>query len=348
MLSSTPAHTDFVKSLLVIPQLDILLSGSSDKTIAIWSLSSLSSDASLNLPLTRLDQIKSHTRPVDSFALSHVDAEGRATVYAGDSMGVIRTWLFRRATGSSNADANKVQVTQGPDLPGHHTSITRLVMDGDQGLISCSMDSQVVYHPLDQDQNQDGAQTRNGPTIRPAILIPNPLYPETTPVRSLLLLPSTFHPSPLLLCGAADQDIRVYDLSSTLESASRSSQTHTAGEGRAKEVSRIKGHWADVIDLDVWVKEVEGGKKEAWVVSASLDETLRRWSMQGELPVVEMRNLLAGSVELITVWYGCLVDVLNPPPIPREEVVEKKESLMTAEEERELAELMDSDIEDDV
>jgi WD40 repeat protein len=90
----------------------------------------------------------------------------------------------------------------------------------------------------------------------------------------------------LLLCGAADQDIRVYDLSSTLESASRSSQTHSAGEGRAKEISRIKGHWADVIDLDVWVKEVEGGKKEAWVVSASLDETLRRWSMQGELPVL--------------------------------------------------------------
>jgi WD40 repeat protein len=286
MLSSTPAHTDFVKSLLVIPQLDILLSGSSDKTIAIWSLSSLSSDASLNLPLTRLDQIKSHTRPVDSFALSHVDAEGRATVYAGDSMGVIRTWLFRRATGSSNADANKVQVIQGPDLPGHHTSITRLVMDGDQGLISCSMDSQVLYHPLDQNQDQTGKEA----TVRPALSIPNPLYPETTPVRSLLLLPSTFHPSPLLLCGAADQDTRVYDLSSTLESASRSSQTHTAGEGRAKEVSRIKGHWADVIDLDVWVKEVEGGKKEAWVVSASLDETLRRWNMQGELPVLEMRS----------------------------------------------------------
>jgi hypothetical protein len=43
-----------------------------------------------------------------------------------------------------------------------------------------------------------------------------------------------------------------------------------------------------------------------------------------------------------------LIDVLNPPPIPQEEVVEKKESLMTAEEERELAELMDSDIEDGV
>jgi hypothetical protein len=54
------------------------------------------------------------------------------------------------------------------------------------------------------------------------------------------------------------------------------------------------------------------------------------------------------TAELILVWYECLIDVLNPPPIPREEVVEKKESLMTAEEERELAELMDSDIEDDL
>lgn len=41
-------------------------------------------------------------------------------------------------------------------------------------------------------------------------------------------------------------------------------------------------------------------------------------------------------------------DVLNPPTVPEEEVIETKESLMTEEEERELAELMDSDIDEDV
>jgi hypothetical protein len=46
----------------------------------------------------------------------------------------------------------------------------------------------------------------------------------------------------------------------------------------------------------------------------------------------------------------CLcLDILNPPPIPKDEVKEQtKESMMTEDEERELAELMGSDIEDDV
>lgn len=266
LLSSTPAHTDFVKSLLVIPHLDILLSGSSDKTIAVWSLSSLAT--SPDQPLQRLHQIKSHTRPVDSFVLADSMQSSQATVYAGDSMGVIRTWRF-----ASNPE---LQVTQGPDLPGHHTSITRLIMDGDQGLISCSMDSQILYHSLSSGSSASS-------TVKPALTIPDPLYPESTSIRSLLLLPSTFHPAPLLLCGASDQDVRVFDISDTLESASRSytaEQVKTSRTGRAKEISRIRGHWADVIDLDVWIKEVDG-KKEAWVVSASLDETLRRWSIQG-------------------------------------------------------------------
>lgn len=35
------AHTDFVKSLLVIPELNILLSGGSDKDLRVWDLSQL-------------------------------------------------------------------------------------------------------------------------------------------------------------------------------------------------------------------------------------------------------------------------------------------------------------------
>ena len=42
-------------------------------------------------------------------------------------------------------------------------------------------------------------------------------------------------------------------------------------------------------------------------------------------------------------------DILNPPPIPKDEVKKRtKEGMMTEDEERELAELMGSDIEDDV
>ena len=344
-MSSTPAHTDFVKSLLVIPQLDLLLSGSSDKTIAVWSLSGLSTTS--DLPLQRIHQLKSHTRPVDSFVLARADERTRqAIVYAGDSMGVIRTWSFTRP---SDPEASVVQVVQGRDFPGHHTSITRLIMDGDVGLISCSMDSQVLYHPLEEETGgMDGETGR-----KPALTIPEPLYGESTSVRSLLLLPSTFHSTPLLLCGASDQSIRVFAISSTTDLASRSYSSEQIkldpGRGRARQVSRIEGHWADVVDLDVWVKEVEGGKKEAWVVSASLDETLRRWSMQGRgCRRCQCRFRLVVETLTPSASRSRWSDVLTPPAIPKEQVVETKSSLMTEEEERELAELMNSDIDEDI
>ena len=36
LISSTPAHEDFVKVLLVIPSLNLLVSGSSDKVVRFW------------------------------------------------------------------------------------------------------------------------------------------------------------------------------------------------------------------------------------------------------------------------------------------------------------------------
>jgi WD40 repeat protein len=293
LLSTTTGHTDFIKSLLVIPHLQLLLSGSSDKTISLWSLSSAHTPST---PLPRLHVLKSHTRPVDSFALFKPDRTDHASFFSGDSMGVIRRWqVVRRGMGDT------VEVKQqGPDLPGHHTSITRLLLDGDNtGLYSCSMDSQILYHPLSELPPSSSTMT----DLKPALTIPHPLYPETTAIRSILLLPTTFHPQPLLLAGSSDEDIRAYDISSTLETASRSytaQQIKSSLTGRSKEVSRVQGHWADVIDLDVWVKDVEGGKKEAWVVSASLDETLRRWSMAGECWLYKMTPVI--------VWVGTLED----------------------------------------
>lgn len=42
-MSTTIAHTDFIKTLLVIPELDVLVTGSSDKDLRIWDLSTLDS-----------------------------------------------------------------------------------------------------------------------------------------------------------------------------------------------------------------------------------------------------------------------------------------------------------------
>lgn len=72
------------------------------------------------------------------------------------------------------------------------------------------------------------------------------------------------------------------------------------------------------MQLGVFTKEAEGGRREAWIVSASLDGTLRRWRWP---------DVLRDEVERKVV-------------VQPEEEEKKKESLLTEEEERELEELM--------
>lgn len=73
-----------------------------------------------------------------------------------------------------------------------------------------------------------------------------------------------------------DEDIRVYDVTDILENASGED------EAAAKKIANVKGHFGEVSALRCWIKEGESGK-EPWMVSASLDGTLRRWSMKGLL-----------------------------------------------------------------
>jgi WD40 repeat protein len=112
---------------------------------------------------------------------------------------------------------------------------------------------QIVQYPPD-----DGNKT-----IRP---INHPL-----PVRCLLPLSLTPLGEPYLLTGAGDV-IRVYDVSSLDE-------PELLGE--------VDAHWHDVTALRLWMKKWVGedGKVrvEPWIVSGSLDGTLRKWRLTGKL-----------------------------------------------------------------
>ncbi|KAI5450464.1 hypothetical protein NCC49_003086 [Naganishia albida] len=311
-ISSTQAHNDFVKTLLVIPWLNILISGGSDRQINLWDLQSFRTDQAKDTTgsLQKLKTLKEHTRPVEALALAEPGTLGctanEAIFYSADSMGVIRSWHVKRdqADAASEPRTNMrnsgVTVTTRDVFEGHHTSVPE-IMVGEGGLWSASVDTQVLFHPI----------PRAEPPIAPTPIV-HPDY-----VKSLLLVPTAFHPTaPLLLTGSVDEDIRVYDISEILENAVT---LHTSGEcaATAKEVATVKGHFGEVTSLRAWVKDGENGR-EPWVVSASLDGTLRRWSMK---------------------------DILNPPEIPAEEAKPEEESLMTEEERRELEELLGSDAE---
>ena len=58
-----------------------------------------------------------------------------------------------------------------------------------------------------------------------------------------------------------------------------------APEDKPELVGEIDAHWHDVTDLGLWMHVLEkDGKKyiETWILSASLDATLRRWQLEGE------------------------------------------------------------------
>ncbi|CAK9785580.1 putative cytoplasm protein [Cutaneotrichosporon oleaginosum] len=144
----------------------------------------------------------------------------------------------------------------------------------DDGLWSASMDYSAMFHGS------------------PSATLVHPRY-----VKSVLPFPDGM---PYILTGSEDQHIRVWD-ASNLE---RTNKTP---------LSVVIGHCGEVTAFALWAFE-QDGRHEVKVVSASLDGTLRRWSMK---------------------------ELLDPPKLDFKP--QTMEALMTEEEERELAELMSDD-----
>lgn len=108
-----------------------------------------------------------------------------------------------------------------------------------------SMDNTAMFHKL------DGTQ--------PLRIV------ETTYIRSILPMEHVEGAEHLLLTGSDDENIRVYDI-------------EDSEKGAPRLLAVVPGHAYQVSDLSVW------GSGGAWeVLSASFDQTIRRWSLQGEL-----------------------------------------------------------------
>lgn len=85
-------------------------------------------------------------------------------------------------------------------------------------------------------------------------------------VKSILPHP---HNLAYVVTGSDDENIRVWD------GAATDGKHHTA-------LSTVVGHCGEVTALAPWIWERDGKKAHA-IVSASLDGTLRRWTIEGAL-----------------------------------------------------------------
>ncbi|BEJ12499.1 hypothetical protein CspHIS471_0209590 [Cutaneotrichosporon sp. HIS471] len=160
------------------------------------------------------------------------------------------------------------------NLPGHETSVAQLAAV-DDGLWSASMDYNAMFHGV------------------PSATLAHPRY-----VKAILPHPNGMS---YILTGSEDEHIRVWD-TSNLERTNK------------MPMSVVVAHCGEVTAFGLWTCKQEGGPLEVKVISASLDGTLRRWSMK---------------------------ELLNPPELDLKRPT--TETMMTEEEERELAELMSDD-----
>lgn len=117
-------HTDFVKSLLLVPcgkgtgyPEGLLLSGGSDKAIIIW-------DAATG---KELKQLKGHTRAVGALALDPVESTPEVfIIYSGGSSRDLRKW---RVPVGDVTSAQEI----GEPIVEHDTNVHRIRFLGDDG-----------------------------------------------------------------------------------------------------------------------------------------------------------------------------------------------------------------------
>ncbi|GAA6008542.1 hypothetical protein JCM10207_007153 [Rhodosporidiobolus poonsookiae] len=289
-------------------------------------------------PLPCAVALKAHTRPIEclaSYALleplgpgqaeDDVDVRdrkrtGRWALVSADSMGAVKVWEVWREGGAGGAVKSELR----GESRQHEAGIWDVQLGPEGELWTVSADNSLLLSSL----------SLSDPCAAPTPLL---RIPHPAQVRSFLPLPLSPLLSvlpaapPYLLTGASDELLRVLDLSCAAldpnpkREAARGWNGLPLTEGSRVEgqVNAVEAHTHEVVQLCAYVlPSGEGGRKEAWVLSASLDATLRRWRVE-ELRSKEWDRVVVVPVE--------------------EEEDGTKESLLTAEEEAELEALMADD-----
>ncbi|CAE7133482.1 unnamed protein product [Rhizoctonia solani] len=337
LLSTTKAHSDFLKTLLVIPHLKLLVSGSSDKRVKLWDLSVLISPATHTESLIQIGSTTGHTRPVECLA---ADSSTSCRIYSADSMGVIKAWEVE----SHPAPTSSRRLTHVSDLQAHTMGITDMwvahgrVWSGELDVPVAVIGFIPTYgaffcRNLASTDNTVCVQTLDAGAVSPSL-------GHATHVRSLIPLHLTPAALPVLVTGSATGSLHIWDL----EWVGDGDDPAVIDGSGARESGTVDVHSHEVTALALWVRQpaaeattetADEGKElprvksvEPWVVSGSLDGTLRRWRLS---------DLLDGKYSKITqeaIETKADSSKADPPGI------KSKTFAMTEEEERELAELI--------
>jgi WD40 repeat protein len=225
-----------------------------------------------------MGSISAHTRPVESLA-AYLDTSAcppgppRLVLFTADTMGVIKAWDVVKDT----TDGPPIwRSTLLDDLTGHRTRINEIVYGNGllfSGKKSRDSDSKVQLTLISFSLSSASADE----TIQLFVYPPPALgltkkRPITHTRAFRAVLPIYLHPEldsdafPYLLAGSGDC-IRIYDISSIDE---------------VEFMREIEGHWHDVTHLRTWIQRSgDGAKRDVWIVSGSLDGTLRKWKLSG-------------------------------------------------------------------
>lgn len=305
-----------LKSLHVDATAALLLSGGSDRAVRAWNLAplvawaaaldaaawkALGVDAKVSAPVPTLyAAVASHTRPVIALAALPPPPPDVAVMpgvpthasFSADSMGRLLEIHWNDGRG-----------VVARELSGHETGIQAVVpvwRECDDGrytadVWTASSDQTVRRFPLSAHARGavlPGRVSHAGPVQGAAAAVTADVRLDVPGgVRSVLPLRGVASAEDVVLVGTTGGDIQVW---------------HAGADAPPELAHALEGHWHEVTYLGVWQRDVP------WIVSSSLDGTVRRWPLS---------RVLAP---------------LAPPP-------SAGPSLLTAEEEAELAELLSDD-----
>ena len=101
--------------------------------------------------------------------------------------------------------------------------------------------------------------------------VTKPFKPLTHPVAVRAILPLNLtNLSESYLLTAAGDVLRIYDISTLDE---------------PEFIGEVDAHWHDIIAIRLWMRKFVGGdgkaRIEPWIITTSLDRTIRKWKLTG-------------------------------------------------------------------